>query len=1146
MIKKYTATERTAPSTDAGGIFQTAESQQRHDGLSALHTEIEQRFELLPNFFRLAPESPEITAHLWSFARFAYLDNPLPSLFKERLFVYLSRFCEVRYCITRHAGFLLGLGRPSGDAHSQIQTVEEIIRLIRLPFPGSKQLESHLAQCAACDAPLSELPQSDSLQEEAVFACATHIFLESPKSPGCLDALRRILGDSRLQYLLLFLSFVRTAHYWTKVHTELTLEDDIKELLAAHQPLAECLLNEPEAGACEMSRTLMDELTLLRETEERHLEAHQALRESEERLATELAATQELQSASAMLIEGGEGETDALYQKILDAAVAIMRSDFASMQMLYPERGSSGELRLLAAHGFTPQAEKFWEWVRADSKCSCGVALRTGRRVMVFDIEQCEFMVGTQDQAAYLQAGIHAVQSTPLISRDGRLLGMISTHWRRPHQPAERDLRLLDVLARQAADLIERKQAEYALRDNERRFREMIDALPAAIYTTDAGGRLTHFNPAAVEFSGREPELGTDHWCVSWKLYHANGRPMPHDECPMAVALKEGRVLHGVEAVAERPDGKRVWFMPYPTPLRDTQGKIVGGINMLVDITERKQAERAIASLAAIVESSDDAIISKDLNGVITNWNAGATRLFGYTAQETIGQPVTMLIPRNRLDEESDILKRIRHGESIQHYETVRCRKDGTLVDISLTVSPILDRQGHIVGASKIARDITERKQAEAQISQFTAELEQRVEERTSELTQSEDRLRTLATELNLAEQRERKRLAGELHDYLAQLLVLGRMTLGQAKRIGLPPRAEDLVKETEETLGKALTYCRTLMAELSPPVLQKEGLPAGLTWLADHMKRQDLAVTAEIPEAFDVPLPEDRAVLLFQSVRELLINVAKHGAVKTATVRMTAEEGVLRLVVRDENGFDLAAATAAADTSPLSSKFGLFSIRERMKALDGSFDIQSAPGQGTTATLVLPLAHMSAPGSELKVLDSQLSKEPVDNQESIFHTDTAQSKLSTQHLGPLRTKIRILLVDDHTLLRQGLLSIVSAHNHLEVVGEASDGMEAVELAQRLSPDVIVMDINMSRMGGIEATRRIKANQPESIIIGLSVNQSVDMAQRMKEAGVAVYLTKESAADALCHAIEAAVIQKRNSSDLNSINLGSGGLAENQ
>jgi PAS domain S-box-containing protein len=268
-------------------------------------------------------------------------------------------------------------------------------------------------------------------------------------------------------------------------------------------------------------------------------------------------------------------------------------------------------------------------------------------------------------------------------------------------------------------DITEHRQAEEAARESERRFREMIDALPVAIYTTDAEGRLTHFNPAAVAFSGRVPEMGTDSWCVTWKLYYPDGTPMPHDECPMAIALKEGRVIHGAEAIAERPDGTRVWFTPYPTPLRDAKGRIIGGINMLLDITERKQAEETRARLAAIVESSDDAIISKDLNGVITSWNEGAERLFGYTAREAIGEPITMLIPPDRQDEEPAILARIRHGERIEHFETVRRRKDGMLLDISLTISPIVDSWGTVVGASKIARDITAQRALARQKDEF-------------------------------------------------------------------------------------------------------------------------------------------------------------------------------------------------------------------------------------------------------------------------------------------------------------------------------------------------------------------------------------------------------------------------------------------
>jgi PAS domain S-box-containing protein len=363
-------------------------------------------------------------------------------------------------------------------------------------------------------------------------------------------------------------------------------------------------------------------------------------------------------------------------------------------------------------------------------------------------------------------------------------------------------------------------------------FQNLLEALPAAIYTTDAQGRLTYFNAAAVKLSGRKPQLGTDQWCVTWKIFRPDGKALPHDQCPMAVALKGGPVPSGIECLAERPDGTRFWFTPYPAVIRDAGGNIVGGINLLIDITDRKRAEaeavgqfetivettpecvkivaadgtlvlmnsaglsllgasspgqvvghsvydlivpehrdqyrkfnervcrgekgaiefdivgltgilchmeshaapmryrdgttvqlaisrdvtarrraeRASLLLGAIVDSSDDAIISKDLNGTITSWNQSAERLFGYTAAETVGKPIAILIPPDRLDEEPAILSRLRRGERVDHFETIRRRKDGSLLDISLTISPVRDAQGNIIGASKIARDITERK----------------------------------------------------------------------------------------------------------------------------------------------------------------------------------------------------------------------------------------------------------------------------------------------------------------------------------------------------------------------------------------------------------------------------------------------------
>jgi PAS domain S-box-containing protein len=258
------------------------------------------------------------------------------------------------------------------------------------------------------------------------------------------------------------------------------------------------------------------------------------------------------------------------------------------------------------------------------------------------------------------------------------------------------------------------------------RLNQFLNALPAAIYMTDSEGRITYFNEAAVTMWGCRPQLNTDLWCGSWRLYWPDGTPMPHDACPMAIALKERRAVRGGQAIAERPDGSRVPFMAFPTPLRDASGVFVGAVNMLIDLSDHQRAEQVSHRLAAIVETSDDAIISKDLNGVIATWNKGAERLFGYLEQEAIGKPITMLIPEQHRDEETRILERIRGGERIDHFETVRRRKDGSLVSISLTVSPITDGLGRIVGASKIARDITEQKRREEQINLLAREADHR------------------------------------------------------------------------------------------------------------------------------------------------------------------------------------------------------------------------------------------------------------------------------------------------------------------------------------------------------------------------------------------------------------------------------------
>ena len=346
-----------------------------------------------------------------------------------------------------------------------------------------------------------------------------------------------------------------------------------------------------------------------------------------------------------------------------------------------------------------------------------------------------------------------------------------------------------------------------------------------------------------------------------------------------------------------------------------------------------------------------------------------------------------------------------------------------------------------------------------------------------------------------------------ELHDHLQQTLVLGKLKLGAGKRfaVGLPA-IEKIMKETDEVFSDALTYTRTLVAELSPTVLHNHGLAAGLKWLAEYMKKHEQTVAVTVPEQMDFQLPEDQVILLFQSVRELLINSSKHAGIGEATVTIEQCDGNVSIMVSDKgNGFDLAAAAAAAAAAGtpnggISSKFGLFSVQERMRALGGSFTIQSAPGQGTTATLMLPL-----PKRDERDMRGTTSK-PV-------------SPLSPVSRDAQQGPIRVLLVDDHAMVRQGLRAVLDVYADLHVVGEAQDGAEAVKLAEELGPQVVVMDINMPRMNGIEATTQIKARWPETRVIGISVNTGDGNSDAMKRAGAAIVLPKDTAVDQLHDAI---------------------------
>ncbi|MCW3467321.1 PAS domain S-box protein [Chitinophaga nivalis] len=275
--------------------------------------------------------------------------------------------------------------------------------------------------------------------------------------------------------------------------------------------------------------------------------------------------------------------------------------------------------------------------------------------------------------------------------------------------------------------------------EQESLYKQVLDSLPAAIYTCNTTGHITIFNEAATLLWGRTPVIGVDMWCGSWKIFYPDGNPMPLHLCPMAVALKEQRAVTGEEIIIEKPDGTRRHILPNPQPIFDKNGQFQGAINMLVDITTQKADKEKAELLAAIVESSGDAIVSKTLDGIIVSWNKAAEKMFGYSAAEMIGQSILRLMPPDKLEEEQQIIAHLKKGIRVEHFETQRLNKKQELIEVSLTISPVINSQGKIIGASKIARDITDAKQAALQLREteeaFRGMLEKTVQERTRELT---------------------------------------------------------------------------------------------------------------------------------------------------------------------------------------------------------------------------------------------------------------------------------------------------------------------------------------------------------------------------------------------------------------------------
>ena len=676
-----------------------------------------------------------------------------------------------------------------------------------------------------------------------------------------------------------------------------------------------------------------------------------------------------------------------------------------------------------------------------------------------------------------VQCGIRAGWSTPVLSAQGRVLGSLAVYYRVPREPGARDRQMMAFITRTVALAIEQKQGAEALRISEQRYRTLVDQVQDyAIFSVDLRGRATSWNQGVKRILGFDEAefLGND---IGDAIF------MPEDVAAgVADAELETAAEKGVASNTRwmrRRGGERFFAEGVTTVRKDEQGKVIGFGKVMRDITERKQAEEATAHLAAIVTSSEDAMISKNLDGVITSWNYGAQRLFGYTAEEAVGRPVTMLVPPDRLAEEPKILERLRRGERVEHFETVRVAKDGSRLDISLTISPLKDATGRTVGASKVARDITERKRAEESLARSHAELRA-----------SEERLRE-------ADRRKDEFLAMLGHELRNPLGAIGsavRLLTEAAKHDAAATRAhavidrqvrhltrlvDDLLDVGRVTAGKVVLIRR-------PLDLSQAAVGVVNAWRASGRLDRHQISTQTAP----VWVEADE-MRLEQIITNLLGNALKYTPVDGSVTVHVGNDGRDAVFQIDDTGvgmapelvgrvFDLfTQGPQSPDRGDSGLGIGLTLVRHLVELHGGTVTAGSAGlGRGSVFTVRLPRVE-------------QPSKRAVAASEP--------QKVASR---------RILLIEDNDDAREMLQFMLEREGH--VVLTAADGQNGIALAASTAPDIALVDIGLPGLDGYEVARRIRAaaGAARLTLVALTGYGAGDDRARAEEAGFDVYLVK--------------------------------------
>ncbi len=646
-------------------------------------------------------------------------------------------------------------------------------------------------------------------------------------------------------------------------------------------------------------------------------------------------------------------ETGALLSSSLDYRVTLASvarlvvptlADWCAVDVLTED----GSVERLAVEHEDPQkislALKLQERYPPDPEARSGVpnVLRTGRPEFYPEItdEMLEAVARDEEHLRLLrQIGFTSVIIVPMVAR-GRTLGALILVSSQPGRKfGETDLKLAEELGRRAAlaldnaqlyeeaqqEIAERERAQAELRSSRDELEVILGGVADGVTAQEPTGVVIYANETAARMVGYPSgqalvEAPLQEVMERFEVFDEEGRPFPLEKLPGRRALQGDEGAEEILRFRVIETGEERWSLVRAMPVFDAGGRVCMAVNIFRDVTERRRAEEERARLASIVESSDDAILSKTLDGTITTWNKGAERTYGYSAEEAVGRSISMLVPPDRPDEIPRILEGLRRGEKIEHFETVRVTKDSRRIDISLTVSPIRNSSGDIVGASTIARDITERKR-------------------------SEDALREMRKV-------ERHRLARDLHDgvlqdlsYTTAAMDLILLDFEGTSQEGELQRVIDAVRRAAQGLRDVVNDLRVEEEQQNRPLPE---LVESLVQRNRTMAR-GCEISLKIEERFP-PAPLGMVgTEMLRIIQEALTNARRHSGARNVTVSLRVEEGELVAEVSD-NGQGFGAGTVPG--------VGLESMRERAAVLGSRLEINSEVGQGTRVSLRVPMSQ--------------------------------------------------------------------------------------------------------------------------------------------------------------------------------------------